>query len=94
MTAETDTADLIGGAHDETHIDYGLDLDPYDLSRAVIEDMWGESSVEWLIEQHALDDTPAGEIAHRRALAATTTHAPVVDLPTRRTSRAPQRSAA
>lgn len=62
---------------------FGVVLDDIDLNHVVIEDVWGADSVDWLITRHALDATPASEIAYRRALAGV---APVSSLPARRRS--------
>lgn len=53
-------------------------LGPVDLNLVVIEEIWGENSVDWLISQYALAATPTAERAERLALTGT---APVFEFP-------------
>lgn len=70
----------------EPALDLDLDLDPYDLNRAVLVASWGLDSLDWLATQHALDATPAAEREYRLHLAEPVTPqlAPVLPMTPRR----------
>jgi len=64
-------------------------LDDEDLNLLVIDELWGEDSVDWLITQRVLDESSPGDIAERRRIAGVEI-APVIEL-SLRTTAAPRR---
>lgn len=79
-----------------TDLGLDLDLDPYDLNRAVLVAEWGTNSFDWLATQHAMDATPAEERARllQPAESATTQLAPVLPFNSSRRSAFEEQRAA